>query len=87
MEQWCNGAIYRAFIRELHTYGQLVAIGKDGKKDSQHKGLGKQLILETEKICKKNKIKKLDVISGIGVRGYYRKLGYRLENGYMVKIF
>jgi elongator complex protein 3 len=32
-----------------------------------------------------NKIKKLYVISGVGVRGYYRKLGYSLEGNYMVK--
>jgi len=25
------------------------------------------------------------VISGVGVRGYYRKLGYRLEDTYMMK--
>lgn len=40
---------------------------------------------EVEKICKKNKIDKLAVISGVGVRDYYRKLGYKLENTYLVK--
>ena len=79
-----NG-IFPAFIRELHTYGQLVQIGKTQKKATQHKGLGKKLMKEVEKICRKNKIKKLAVISGIGVRGYYRKNGYRLESGYMVR--
>ncbi len=78
---------YPAFIRELHTYGQLIGIGKQGKKNSQHKGMGKKLLAEAEKICQKKKITKLAVISGIGVRGYYRKLGYKLENGYMVKKF
>ncbi len=77
--------IHHAYIRELHTYGQQLSIGQKNNKDIQHRGLGKKLILEAEKICKKNKIDKLAVISGIGVRGYYRKLGYRLENGYMVK--
>ena len=29
--------------------------------------------------------KKIAVISGVGVRDYYRKNGYRLQDGYMVK--
>jgi len=42
---------------------------------------------EAEKITKKRKIKKLYVISGVGVREYYRKLGYKLDRVYMVKFF
>jgi len=76
---------YPAFIRELHTYGQLINIGKKSKDASQHIGLGKKLIAEAEKICKKNKAYQLAVISGVGVREYYKKFGYRLENTYMVK--
>jgi elongator complex protein 3 len=38
-----------------------------------------------EKIAKVNNYKKLSVISGVGVREYYRKLGYKLKNTYMVK--
>jgi len=77
--------LYPSFIRELHTYGQLLDIGAKNKKASQHKGMGKKLMIESEKIVKKNNINKLAVISGVGVRGYYKKLGYKLENGYMVK--
>ena len=40
---------------------------------------------EAEKIARENGYEKIAVISGIGVRGYYRKLGYRLEGNYMVK--
>jgi len=75
-----------AVIRELHTYGQAISI--NGKsKEIQHKGLGKKSIKEAEKITKKYKIKKLYIISGVGVRGYYKKLGYKLNNNYMVKTF
>jgi elongator complex protein 3 len=77
--------LHSAFIRELHTYGQLVGIGKDETKASQHKGLGKKLVQEAEHIARKNKFKKLAVISGVGVRGYYRKLEYKKEGTYMVK--
>ena len=74
-----------AFIRELHTYGQLVKVGKRSAKDSQHKGLGKSLVKKAEEITKQNNLNKLAVISGVGVRGYYRKLGYRKIGTYMIK--
>lgn len=74
----------KAIVRELHVYGQALNIGERGKV-SQHKGFGKWLMDEAEKITRKNKIKKLSVISGIGVREYYKKLGYKLEGFYMVK--
>jgi elongator complex protein 3 len=76
---------YPAFIRELHTYGQLINIGKKSKGASQHKGLGVKLIQAAEKICRKQKIHKLAVISGVGLREYYKKFGYKLENTYMIK--
>ena len=85
-----NSAIKNcSFIRELHTYGQLVPLNFEPRTKNQeliqHKGLGKKLIAEAEKITKKNKFSELAVISGVGVRGYYRKLGYKLKKTYMVK--
>lgn len=75
-----------AIIREIHTYGETVKIGEYSKDAIQHKGLGKKLIQEAEKIAQKEfRIKKIAVISGVGVRGYWRKLGYRLQDEYMVK--
>lgn len=73
-----------ALIRELHTYGQMIPI-KSRKSAVQNIGFGKRLMLEAERIAKKNGYSKLAVISGIGVREYYRKLGYHLEDTYMVK--
>ncbi|MEA1937248.1 MAG: tRNA uridine(34) 5-carboxymethylaminomethyl modification radical SAM/GNAT enzyme Elp3 [Patescibacteria group bacterium] len=76
----------QAIIREIHTYGQMMPIKYKSKKSPQHIGLGKKLILEAEKITREEfGLKKIAVISGIGVRDYYRKLGYELENEYMVK--
>ena len=72
-----------AMIRELHIYGELVPVGN--AKKVQHAGLGKKLMLEAEKVAKGCGFKKIAVISGIGARPYYKKLGYKLENTYMVK--
>lgn len=73
-----------AIIRELHVYGSATAIGKKGEK-AQHKGFGSQLMKEAERIARETKKNKMIVISGVGVRGYYRKLGYELEGVYMSK--
>jgi elongator complex protein 3 len=72
-------------VRELHVYGQALEIGKKDENKSQHRGLGKQLMEEAEKIAEKNKCKLIKVISGVGVRKYYKSLGYELEDYYMVK--
>ncbi|MBI4359586.1 MAG: tRNA uridine(34) 5-carboxymethylaminomethyl modification radical SAM/GNAT enzyme Elp3 [Candidatus Jacksonbacteria bacterium] len=83
-----------AIIRELHTYGQLVPIQKrpgllygNRSLHTQHKGLGKQLLLKAEGIAKEEGYDTMSVISGVGVRGYYQKRGYELDEkwGYMVK--
>jgi elongator complex protein 3 len=75
-----------ALIREVHTYGKLTEINKTAKDSPQHIGLGKKLMLEAEKISKKEfNLNKIVVISGIGVRGYYKKLGYRQMDTYMIK--
>ncbi|MFQ5475215.1 MAG: GNAT family N-acetyltransferase, partial [Candidatus Nanoarchaeia archaeon] len=71
-------------IRELHVYGEAVPIGTVGK-GQQHKGYGRKLLEKAEKIAKKEGKDKIVVISGVGVREYYRSLGYRKEGPYMVK--
>lgn len=80
--QFANSAL----IREVHTYGQVASLAQKQRAKIQHRGLGKKLIHKAENLALKNGYKKIIVISGIGVREYYRKLGYRLGRlGYMVK--
>jgi len=87
-----------AIVREIHTYGKLKPINTERKHSlpaslrealqagPQHIGLGKKLMLEAEKIAKKEfGLDKVVVISGVGVREYYKKLGYRQKDTYMVK--
>jgi len=72
-----------ALIRELHVFGSAIALGKKG--NIQHAGYGKKLLTKAEQISVKNKKNKIVVISGIGVRNYYRKFGYKKQGPYMVK--
>lgn len=74
-----------AIIRELHVYGQAIELGEKSLGSQQHRGIGKLLMQKAEEITRQNKIKKISVISGVGVREYYKNLGYGLEGNYMVK--
>lgn len=73
-----------ALIRELHVYGKATSVGNKST-DFQHKGFGKKLLEKAENIAKKEGYTKIAIISGIGVREYYRKQGYKLEGAYMTK--
>lgn len=72
-------------IREVHVYGEAVDVGKIKIGKAQHLGLGKSLIKKAEKISKRHKFSKIAVISSIGTRQYYSKLGYNLIELYQVK--
>ncbi|MFC1741556.1 tRNA uridine(34) 5-carboxymethylaminomethyl modification radical SAM/GNAT enzyme Elp3 [Nanoarchaeota archaeon] len=74
-----------ALLRELHVYGEAAAVGEKTKTKSQHKGFGKRLLQTAERIAKQHKKDKMVVISGIGVREYYKRLGYKKEGPYMIK--
>ena len=88
-----------AIIREIQTFGLQLPISESGRGvtsttptialtiSPQHKGLGKKLVKQAEKIAKQEfGIKKMAVISGIGAREYYKKkLGYKLQDTYMTK--
>jgi elongator complex protein 3 len=74
-----------AIIREIQTFGELVPIGEKNLAP-QHGRLGKKLIKEAEKIVKREfKLNKVVVIAGVGVRNYFRLIGYKLKDTYMVK--
>ncbi|MEW6189638.1 MAG: tRNA uridine(34) 5-carboxymethylaminomethyl modification radical SAM/GNAT enzyme Elp3, partial [Actinomycetota bacterium] len=74
-----------AIIREVHTYGELVPLG-ERREAAQHRGLGMKLIRTAEDIALKEfGIRKMVVISGVGVREYYRRLGYDPHGTYMIK--
>lgn len=76
---------HTAIIRELHVYGTATGIGEDG--DIQHRGLGRKLMAEAERIAKESGKNRMLVISGVGVRKYYEHLGYTHMGPYMGKDF
>ncbi|MFH1100842.1 MAG: tRNA uridine(34) 5-carboxymethylaminomethyl modification radical SAM/GNAT enzyme Elp3 [Methanobacteriota archaeon] len=73
-------------IRELKILGRELSIGEKQKQGMQHKGYGKELVHEAERICVEDFDKKtLVVLSGIGVKAYYRKLGFSDDGVYLSK--
>jgi ELP3 family radical SAM enzyme/protein acetyltransferase len=76
-----------ALIRELHVYSNLSNVGDNIEGSLQHKGFGRQLVAKAEELAITNGYKKIAIISGTGVREYYKKLGYNLIDTYMIKIF
>mmetsp|Transcript_6372 Transcript_6372/g.8976 ORF Transcript_6372/g.8976 Transcript_6372/m.8976 type:complete len:569 (+) Transcript_6372:436-2142(+) len=87
-----------ALIRELHVYGQLVAAdtrrnwfsfktATNFSSAQQHRGFGRRLMADAESIAARSGYKKIAVISGVGTRGYYRRLGYVLnpDGNFLIK--
>lgn len=76
-----------ALIRELHVYGMVTNDTTTG--NVQHRGIGKFLMHVAEAIAQMHQCHRIAVISGVGVRGYYQSLGYKMtdeKNGeYMIK--
>ncbi|MFB6096262.1 MAG: tRNA uridine(34) 5-carboxymethylaminomethyl modification radical SAM/GNAT enzyme Elp3 [Haloferacaceae archaeon] len=76
-----------ALVRELHVYGSEAGItDPDAAGEWQHRGYGNRLLRKAEELAADAGFEKLSVISGIGVRQYYReKLGYRQDGPYVSK--
>lgn len=73
-------APHEAMIREVHVYGRVAKIAASGAHDAQHRGLGTQLVEHACAIARSAGYHRINVISAIGTRDYYRKLGF-YDNG------
>lgn len=73
-----------AMIRELKVFGNETAIGAAAE-SWQHRGFGRKLVAEAERVAAEKGKPRIIVTSGIGVREYYASLGYHLERPYMAK--
>ncbi|KAI5790092.1 hypothetical protein EDC01DRAFT_657315 [Geopyxis carbonaria] len=75
-----------SLVRELHVYGSAVPVHSRNPKKYQHQGYGTLLMEAAERIARdEHGSSKISVISGVGVRNYYAKLGYSLDGPYMSK--
>ena len=76
-----------ALIRESHIYGPEVPLSEQKEEAAQHKGLGKALLREAERIASEEfQAPKMIILSGVGAREYYRtEFGCSLEGDYMVR--
>uniref|UniRef100_A0A8D8RAQ1 Elongator complex protein 3 n=1 Tax=Cacopsylla melanoneura TaxID=428564 RepID=A0A8D8RAQ1_9HEMI len=69
-----------SIVRELHVYGSVVPVHLRDPSKFQHQGFGTLLMEEAERIAREEHGSvKISVISGVGTRNYYRKLGYELD--------
>jgi ELP3 family radical SAM enzyme/protein acetyltransferase len=81
-----------ALIRELHVYGQTTSVRRngdenDGSQHQQHMGFGTKLLQEAFRIAQNEGYEKIAVISGVGVKNYYRKFGFEDDGNFMIKTF
>ncbi len=75
-----------SIVREIHVFGKAISIGEREEFSFQHQGIGKKLMMEAEKIAATDlSSERLCVISAVGTREYYRKLGYKINGPYMAK--
>ncbi|MFC1906624.1 elongator complex protein 3 [Chloroflexota bacterium] len=75
-----------ALIRELHIYGPEVPISERLEGTAQHRGLGRELLAEAERIAAVEfGAGQVIVLSGVGAKEYYRESGYQSLGDYMVK--
>ena len=75
------------FASPQHVYGTAVQVHSRDPKVFQHQGIGTLLMEEAERIAREEHGSgKIAVISGVGTRDYYRRLGYELEGVYMTKM-
>jgi elongator complex protein 3 len=84
-EYWIPELAGSSIIRELHVFGEHLKVGGKNKKAGQHKGYGRKLIEKAGELTKSENLSKLAVISGVGVREYYRKLGFKDGDLYQYK--
>ncbi len=64
-----------ALIREVHVYGPAMGLGERGR-EAQHRGLGARLVELAAERARAAGYPGLCVISAVGTRAYYRRLGF-----------
>jgi elongator complex protein 3 len=74
-----------ALIREVHVYGQALAVGAEVPGAAQHAGLGTALLEKASTLARDAGYAHLAVIAAVGTRRYYEARGFERRELYMVK--
>jgi elongator complex protein 3 len=74
-----------ALIREVHVYGQSLAVGAETTGAAQHIGLGTRLLIEAEAVARAHGFQRMAVIAAVGTRNYYLDRGFERGELYLVK--
>jgi len=75
-----------SLLRELHVYGPLVKLGEGAReREWQHRSFGALLLEHAEGLSREGGYRSLAILSGIGVRPYYRRRGYERSGQYLVR--
>jgi len=73
-------------VRELHVYGRMVPVGEERLDGWQHKGWGRRLMAEAERVASEDYgATKMLVMSALGTKEYYAGLGYSRDGAYVSK--
>ncbi len=76
-----------AMIRELRVYGPVVDLGESDVDAWQHSGIGEELVTEASRICREDlDMTRIMVNSGVGVKEYYRGIGFTDRGPYLERI-
>ncbi len=73
-----------ALIREVHVYGQALAVGAEAPGAAQHMGLGTALLAEARRLAAAAGFRRLAVIAAVGTRAYYTARGFERGEYYLV---
>jgi elongator complex protein 3 len=74
-----------AIIREVHVYGQSLAVGAEQNGAAQHAGIGTRLLVEADRIARLQGYRRMAVIAAVGTRKYYLERGFERGELYLVK--
>jgi len=74
-----------AIIREIHIYGQSLAVGAEQSGAAQHAGLGTRLLVEADRIAREKGYRRMAVIAAVGTRNYYFERGFERGELYLLK--
>jgi len=73
-------------VRELHIHGPMVPVGEHKLDAWQHKGYGRRLIAEAERLSvEEYDRRKILILSALGTKHYYMRFGYRYDGPYVSK--